>query len=253
MAGQVNLKEKYKYFKKKRNLLLFFTYGTLILTVIPPIVLLSVKRYFDIWASLFLVLLMAGLFLVVWLRQKINVYNMYYHYYKMLLNNKGILKLQEKIYTTSWINKIKTDGFEIGYDDNDLVIYRKYVKRDKLATSIKETELLIMIAKKKDIDMFSNQTQEKIDMIERNPKERLKRSLVLQFQKHNNFNEETIDKLNQIINIRNHSMYQVHISIGYVEETKEIYFLDPVKMYPNKYYFAATRLIYQICNIKDGD
>lgn len=253
MGTKVDIKQKLKYFNKKRILILFFMLVLIVVAITPPLVLFIIDRHFDTWASIFLVIAAIILFVNIYLQQKVRIYNMYYEYYRMLNYNKGILQLEEKIFTTSWIKRITNENFELSYEDMQVSVYRKFVRSGKLYANYSRTEFAIMIAKQPNLDLFETRFQNKLDEARKDPRERIKRSVVLQFNKYAEATDEIINDLNQVINIKNGSNYQVHLSVGYFEKTKELYFLQPVKRFPNKYYFIATSLVYEICHIAKGE
>ena len=69
---------------------------------------------------------------------------------------------------------------------------------------------------------------------------KLKKQVVLQFKKYDTFDEDTKNEMDQIINFKAADNYLIHLTVGYMPKTNQIYYLRPKKRYPNKFLFLRN-------------
>ncbi len=234
---------KYKYYKKKRNSLLFFAYLPIIIGA-PLFILMFIFGNNDLALTLLLVFVLLYLGLILYLRAKIYAYVMYMKYFEMLIDKVPPQKIKRKLFTEKWIEKIKKD-YELRKDTKDYQLFSKYVKRDSFLSYIKNTSVIIVLAKHEGVDFYSSSIEDETAKIISENK--VRQSIVLQFKRYTAFNEEIIGNIEQIINYKDGIHHVIHITVGYVDTINEIYFLHPKKKYPNKFYYYATTLIMKLC------
>ncbi|MGI6360209.1 MAG: hypothetical protein ACOX02_04130 [Acholeplasmatales bacterium] len=234
---------KYKYYKKKRNLLLFFAYLPLIIGI-PLFSYLFILGNKDIALTLLLVFVLIYLGLILYLRAQIYAYVMYLKYFEMLINKMPPQKIKRKLFTEKWLEKIQKD-YELRKDTKDYELFSKYIKRDSFLSYIKNTSVIIVLAKHEGVDFYSPDIEHETARIVGENK--VRQSVVLQFKRYRAFSEEAMESIEQVINYKDGFQHVIHITIGYVDTINEIYFLHPKKKYPNKFYYYGTTLIKRLC------
>ncbi|MCK9493521.1 MAG: hypothetical protein M0Q00_04025, partial [Acholeplasmataceae bacterium] len=113
-----NLKnEKLSFYKKKRNQILFFLLGFLILAVTVFIVLLSVGVDSNILFGVYFVVAIVYLGVLLVFRVRFNIYNTYYQYLLMIENKRPPYQLSKKLYTDNWLKDIQ-NTYQLEVDNN---------------------------------------------------------------------------------------------------------------------------------------
>lgn len=251
-----NISLQFKKIKKKKNTILMVNFFSFSFFVGVGFVLyFGFKVSFDILLSLYLFLSIAYLFLIAYFRSKLVYLTMNYNYYKMLLDDMKPIKLNNRIYTKNWINKIETQGFILDKDEESFSLYYKFDKKLSNYGRTGHALTAIIIAKNESFDFYDNKIDKHVEALyEKYPKERqVKKQIILQFKMYEAYKEEYKEKADEIINFKNGVHYFINISIAYFKDDNTIYFLRPKKRFPHKYYHYATSLIFQLCGIYIGD
>ena len=244
-----NLKNKnLSFYGKKRNLILFFLLGMLVVIIAVFLILFFNKIDNNLLITLSLIAITAYLILFVFLRNKFLVYDTYYQYLLMIENKKDPYKLTMKLFTARWIKKI--EEYKLKVDNNEFRLYSKYIKKHAKPLRMRDTLVLVIVAKVKNFDFYSTAVETEIEKLHRD-KQKIRRQIALQFQRYESLDEEAINEVDQIINFKNGQNQMIHISVGYSDKSNELYFLEPKKRYPSKYYFFACEMIKDLTNIRE--
>lgn len=252
MATEVNFNKRLDEFKKKRNLILFFVFISFAILVVSFAVLyFFFKVSFDLLSTIYLVLAVLDLGLILYLKGKISFYQMNIQYLEMLTNEGGPIYIKDRIFTPSWIQKIKDEGFILAVDNSDFAIYYQFNSKLKWIVNSGDVFLCVVIAKNEDISFYNGKIDDEIRLIyQKEPKKfKVSKQIVLQFKRYQELNEAEINEITQIIHFKNNRQYLIHLTIGYIFEKSMIYFLYPKHKYPNKYYYFAGRYIQYLCGI----
>ena len=254
MATQIiNTQKKWYETKKKRNLLLFFVFLPVIVLIAGFLILnYIIKLDFDLIVTIFLPLALGDLIFTLAMKNKISYYHMNVQYLAMLLEEVGPIKLRGRIFTASWINGLKDEGFQLANDEKDHMLYYQFTRKLKDIPSSGDVLLALVLAKETDFKFY----QEALDLemkrlYEQEPKHfKTKKQIVLQFKRYDQFNDDAKDEISQIINFKSNQQYLIHITVGYFFDQNMVYFVCPKHRFPNKYYYFACRYIKQLCGIK---
>jgi len=254
-ADNLVLKNK-KMFKKKRDLSLFLLIAATIVLLVSFLLLYFVAKIdINLLTTIYLLLAGALFILVFFMRLKIAFYIMNYKYYSMLSDDMPNIKLKKNILTDSWLQNIFSKGFErLSEDLEHLFLYQFYKKLPGTVSSGKVL-VLINIAKSPAYDFYSSEVDKEVEKLYASTQnsKRVRKQITIQFKKYDQISELERHEIDKIINYKIGDNCIINISVGYSEETKEIYFLRPKKIYPNAYYFYATKLIKELCKIEEDD
>lgn len=241
------------YYKKKRNDILFFILLAMALIITIFILLFTLTEInSDIILSILLVTVIVSLFLVNTVRGRVSFYNMNYQYLLMVNDNLGVLKLNNKIYTKKWLDYLIKTEFSLGVDNNEYSIYYKFEKRNKQLSSPGHTLLCIIVSKISDLDFYRDTIDGDLHSLytKYEKPNRVKKQIVIQFQKHEKYTKETKELLDQVICYKERTNYLININVGYFTDGS-VYFLRPLKRYPNKAYYYAVQLINKIISMQE--
>lgn len=250
MGKDLKKNKNLSYYKKKRNLILFFLIGMIIL-IAAVILLLYFLKLIDnnLLLTIGLVLMTAYLILFTFIRNRFIVYDTYYQYLLMIENKKDPYKLITKLFTAKWLKRIEEE-YKLKVDNNEFRLYSKYIKKQAKPLRMRNTLVLVIVAKVKNFDFYSTAVETEIEMLHRD-KQKIRRQIALQFKRYESLDEEAINEVDQIINFKNGQNQMIHISAGYSDKSNELYFLEPKKRYPSKYYFYACEMIKDLTNIRE--
>lgn len=250
-------KSQFEIFKKRKNRAIFVLAFSFSLLVTASILALIYDIQNNEWLITFYGLGIIGyLVLLVYFRSKLLIYNMNYHYYLMIEEDLGLLDVSNKLYTKSWLNRFKNDGFEHTYENNDFVIFHKFFKSIPNIGKTGHSLVVFVISKKESFDFYKNEVNVQIERLYFNYKyeSRTNKQIIIQFKKYENFSEEKKDELQEIINFKNNNQVVINLPVGYFVEEDKVYFLRPSKRYSNKYHYYATSLAFKYSNVvKDKD
>jgi hypothetical protein len=257
MANQIKEpRQQLNYYKKKRNLILFFTLLPLVLGIIVGIIFQHVLVIeFDILMSIFIPLIIVYLVYINILRRKLSYYVMYYNYYHMLTYQEGIKDVQGLLFTKSWLKKFETDGYKNSLETDDYIVFHKIHKKlDNIVSSGHVLEAIV-VAKHNEVDFYSEEIEthieEKINSYEYSNK--VKKQIFIQIKRYDELTESIQSEINEIINYKYNNQYFIHLNVGYSHKDNKVYFLCPKKRYPNKFFYYACQQVKKYCKIKVGD
>lgn len=243
--SELSINEQYKFYLKKRNNFLFFNIGLLIALIGLFLVLFRYDVEWDTMVSLFLPIIVLLLVFITWYRQRYNYYLMQLDYYRMLKDDLGLIQLKRPIFTQSFIDKFSADGFKDASRYDDFKLYYQFIPKVKTLVNSGQVLVCIILAVDKQFDFYDDRVDEIIQSLYQSYKDekKVRKQIVLQFKKYDQYNEESKNEINQIINFKAADNHLIHLTIGYFHKNKQIYFLRPIKRYPNKFYYYAVELI----------
>lgn len=187
------------------------------------------------------------LILVLSNRSKLMLYSMNYKYFKMLEDKMPLIELDNKIFTPSWMEFIKSEGFMKSSENNQFMVYFKVDKKIKDYVAAGETLVCIVIAKTFTHDFYSENVDAAISRIysEYPNSKRIHNQIVLQFNKYASHTSKIQDDLEEVIMFKERNNYIVNLPVGYFVKENSAYFLRPEKVYPNKAYYYAVKLAHK--------
>ncbi|MBN3491146.1 hypothetical protein JV173_06485 [Acholeplasma equirhinis] len=249
------INDQLKYFKRKRDLYLFFIFFSLLIFLITyPIMSLLEARFDDI-VTVYLVYLLIGTILFVVFKSKFLVHAMYYKYYKMLSDDQGPYKVPIKPFTPSFYTRLQRQGFLDKVEYDDFVIFYQFTKNLQSVRSRRLSFVAVILTTKPDFDFYQQKVNIALDMIYSNYSDRKKvrNQIVLQFRKYDTYSEEARNRADQIINFNETQSALIQINCDLYLNEGEIYHLRPKKVYPNKFYYYATNMIQKLCGVETSE
>lgn len=255
MAAQItNTAQKRYAYVKKRNRILFFVFISFLVLLISFIVLYRIIQIdIDLLATIYLPLVVIDLFIVMYLKGKFNYYQMHVQYLTMLLEETGEQKIKGRIFTPSWIEKIKSEGYTLHVDTPDFMLFYAFKKKLDTIINSGDTLMMIVVSKREEVSFFSEQLDQEMERVYAyEPKGfRTKRQITLHFKRFEKLHESAKDDIRQVINFKNNQQYLIQLNIGYNLDQNVIYFLCPVHRFPNKFYYAACQSVLALCGLKE--
>lgn len=250
-----NKLELFRYHRKRRNIIFLSLLGTLFVAggLFLTLYLLDIDE--NIIMPLAIVFLVVFTLFVVKYRQRINYHSMFATYYRMLNDDLGLLKCSRKLFTPSWLDSIKTRGFNKTIDHQDFQYFYQNISKLKEPIFSKALTLYCIIAKGEDFDFYSEQVDEEMQRsyIHDDVAKKANVVVVLQFKKYSHFTPEAKEEVDKIINFKTGKNVLLHLTIGYFVEENSIYYLRPKTKYPHKYYYYAVKTINDYCGIIDKE
>ncbi|MGI6781540.1 MAG: hypothetical protein ACOX56_01695 [Acholeplasmataceae bacterium] len=235
-----------KNLKTKRTLILFFLNFILIILVASFLLLWKLAGIdVNLLVTIYTVVALILVAIVIYLREYFSILDMKYKYLVMVQNKREPYKLKKPIYSQEWIDSfIKNEGFKLQSDAQNYSIYHKYIKVDRKVALVKKAMVIVVIAKNESVDFYADEIDKKIKKVYHgNEYDKTEKHIVLQFKQYEALTPENILEIDQIINFRSGRFHAVQITCGYFPKTKEVYFLEPKRKYPSKFYYYACSLI----------
>lgn len=254
--NELNYSHKLNYFKHQRNLILFLAIGPVVILFALFFILWKVVELdMNILSSIYLVVALGIGGLIFVLRSKMAVILMQYYYFVMLNDDLGVLPITKQLFTKSWLESWEAKGYHELSSDLHHIAYYQYF--NKLSTKFRSSRTLIVIvvAKSELFDFYGSTIEDGIQGLLSSHKEyrKVNKVITLQFQKFSEFNADSKEKIDKIINFKQGEQYLINLTIGYFPETSEIYYLRPKKVYPNALYFHACQMIKETCGVSNAD
>lgn len=245
---------EYELMKKKKNIIIIFiSFSFSLLLGLCLFLYLSESVSDNIAIPVIFIIVVLYLFLIIYLRSKLVYYLMRYDYLRMVTENLGNLNVKKKLYTKSWISNIESNGFKKFIETDEYILYYQFIK--KIPRFGKTGQLLInmIVSKIEDIDFYKKEINDHFEKIYNSyeDEKKVKKQIVLQFVKHESYSDDKKEKLQEIINYKNGEQVLIHLSVGYFVNENQVYFLRPIKKYPNKYYFYACNLANEFSYVKE--
>lgn len=247
-----NTKIQYEAIKRKRDLIIALIYViAFILIALFLILYLQVKLKLELISGIYFFLI-AGYFLfIILVKPRLVDYSMQVKYLAMLIDDLKPVKITKKIYTKSWLDKFKNIyNFSVCNYEKYMIFYKFTNQLEEIRNKGK-VFLAVVVSKVEDLDFYADDINKILEDL-KNQEKRVTKQLILQFKKIEKFKEEKIEEFKEIICFSVHSHYIINIPVAYFVDNNTIYYLRPLKKFPNKYYFYMNELIKDICGIK-GD
>jgi len=236
----------YRNYRRKRNLLLFFL-------IVPTTIIMSSMIYLysanilitDTLVTIYLPLVILDLILVFALQPKISLYNMYCDHTSLLEEHHELEPSSKKLFTTSWINDFKNNGYTVSQDHQSYMLLYKYSKKLEGISGSDETVVFVVIAKQNSFNFYGDDIDHGIQAVYMNNKsfQKTSKQIVLQFKKYEQFTDTAKEEIEAAILFKSGKQRIINLTVGYFEDTQTVYSICPIRRYPNKYvYFACQEI-----------
>lgn len=249
MGKNIEIQKQFNEYKKKRTLYLFFLFGIVLIPLLAWLIITILSIEIENMYFYVMIIVLAVFITYITNVTKLMYIIMQYEYFRMLHEAVPPTKIEHKIFTQSWLNHIANQTYDKVFEDEDILAYARLIKRNKLMPSPQPVLSIILIAKVENYDFYSAQADLIINnqLTKYQEREKINKLIVLQFKKYEKWTIEHKNECDHIINYRGGLQYMIHLSIGYFPKSQEIYYLRPIKRFPNKYYYYASLLIHQLC------
>jgi len=254
MEREIDRQLTYNKYKRKINLILF-------LLIIPAITMLGLflVLYLNNIVSLvhlgtiYIPLMIVYLFMVLNMTPKLYYNKMYANYARLLLEKPQLLEVRNQLFTTSWIEKLKCDGYELVQEDMRHILLCKYYKKLPDIAQSDQTLVFLVIAKNKSFDFYGDEVDNGIQAFYMKHKQfdKIGKRITLQFKKYDTIDEKATEEVETAILYQTGKQILINLTFIYCNEKNSIFGLNPSKWYPNRYTYFAFTECKRICDIKE--
>lgn len=250
MATRLN--SSFKLYQRKRFVALSVISLFAVLIAILSFVSLVLDPSNQALQSILLLSLVLFLSFILFARQYVMTVSMYLHYYRMIEEKNPSFKANVTPYSEGFSNTLLNEGFIVGVKKNSYTIFYKvfdklpYVQRT--ATSI----LFIIQTYLPGLTVHHEGIEQELSYIKSTLKQKkpIQNELTLILKRMDKLDSSTQDELEQIINFSMMNRASITLQLGEFSN-KTLYMLRPKKLYPNKYYYALVRLVYDLIKVED--
>ncbi|MBI9011225.1 MAG: hypothetical protein JEZ08_03275 [Clostridiales bacterium] len=254
MERKIDRRLTYKKYKRKLNSILF-------LLIIPAVVMLGaflVLYLNDIISmthlgTIYMPLMITYLILVFIMTPNLYYYKMYANYSKLLLNKPKFLESSSQLFTSSWIDQLKSDGYNLVQEDMRHILLCKYYKKLSNSSQSDQTLVFIAIAKNREFDFYGDEIDNGIQAFYMKHKnyEKISKRITLQFKKYDIIDEKATAEVETAILYQAGKQIIINLTFAYCNDKGSLFGLYPEKWYPNRYTHFAFTECKRICDIKE--
>ncbi len=239
-------------FKQKRRIIFLFIGSYLGFIVILSFLYFFLFNDVVLLESILLLSLIGLSIVLIWARQAMIPIQMYLHYYRMLDENLPPFQIQNPIHSKSFQDNLLKYKFEFVLENDFLKIYVRY--DDKLPWVSRTQASLIFVVVAKDQTMTLTDERLELTILNIKAKHKVKKEIqneiTLIFYEAESFNQSLKDKIDQIISFSLQNRGIVTIPCVQIGEHK-MYALRPKKLFPNKFYYVAIKLLYYLTDANE--
>lgn len=244
----------YRNYRRKRNSLLFFLFVPSSIILISFIYLYTEKIFIiDTLVTIYLPLVIANLVMIFLIQPKLTLYSMYCDHTSLIEGHHEPLHTSKKLFTTSWINDFKNDGFIVSQEHQTHILLYKYYKKLEGIPGSDSTIVFVVIAKQKSFNFYCDEIDQGIQAVYMNNKlfQKSTKQIVLQFKKYDQLDKATKEEIEAAILFKSGKQRIINLTAGYFENTQTVYSMCSLDKYPNKYIFYAAQEIRKYSYLKE--
>ncbi len=254
MDRKVKRQQTLDNYKRKRNSILF-------LLIVPAAVIIGsliVFYFFNTFSltnliTIYMLLIIADFIVISLLAPKLYLYKMHYDYAKLTLHEPHFLKAEKQLFTTTWIEELKNEGYEVVQEDiAHMLLCKLYKKLPNIPNSDK-TLVFIVVAKNNSFDFYGDEIDIGIQSAYMNNVnyQKINKQVTLQFKKYDMINEDATTEIESAILYQTKSQVLVNLTFGYVKDKNSVYCINPAGWFPNRYVYFAFAELRKLCGIRD--
>ncbi len=254
MERKINRQLTYNKYKRKMNSILF-------LLIIPAVLMLGsyLVLYFNNIISsihlgtIYIPLMIIYLIVVFVMMPKLYYYRMYANYARLLLNKPQYLESSNKLFTSSWIEQLKDDGYDLVQEDMRHILLCKYYKKLPDLSKSDQSLVFLVIAKNKSFDFYGDEVDNGMQAYYMKHKEyeKIEKRITLQYKKYDMIDDKATEEVETVILYQTGKQILINLSFVYCEDKGSIFGLNPDKWFPNRYTYFAFNECKRICDIKE--
>lgn len=252
MERKIERQLNYKKYKRKMNSILFLLILPAILLLGSFLVLYLTKIVSIIHlGTVYIPLMIVFLMMVLVMAPKLSYNKMYADYTRLLLNEPLLHKNCNHLFTTSWIEQLKNDGYELVQEDMRHMLLCKHHKKLPGVAHADPTLVFIVIAKVKSFDFYGDEVDNGTQAIYMKHKEyeKIDKRITLQFKKYDTIDDKAREEVETAILYQAGKQALINLTFVYCEDT--LMGLNPGDWYPNRYAYFAFTEYKRICDIKE--
>jgi len=240
-----------KFKQKRRFIFLFIEIYLIFISVLSILYFFFYKEVLLLETILLLSLI--GLSIVlIWARQAMIPIQMYLHYFRMLDEKLPPFEIQTPIQSKGFQDNLLKYKFELGLENEGLKIYVRYDEKLPWVARTQASLIYVVILKDQNMILTDERLEQAIIKIKSNLKtnKEIQNEITLMIYQSESFNPNLKDKADQIINfsLRNRGIVTIpSIQIG----QQKMYALRPKKLFPNKFYYVAIKLLYYLTDANE--
>lgn len=245
ISNQTNLKQK------RRFIFLFIGIYLLFITTLS---ILYFFFYQDvIFLETVLLLMLIGLSIaLIWARQAMIPIQMYLHYYRMIDEDLPPFQIQTPIQSKGFQDNLMKYKFQFAFESD---AFRIYVRQDDKLPWVVRTQaslIFVVIAKDQTLSITDEHLEQAIAKVKSSikSKKEIQNELTLIFYQTKQMNAKLKEKMHQIINFALQNRAIITIPCLQVDE-QNMYALRPKKLFPNKFYYVAIKLLYYLTDANE--
>lgn len=254
MDKKIDRKKELNGYERKRNFVLFLLFVPALVIIISFLILYFLETLeLTHLVTIYIPLLIIDIIIVFLLAPKLYLYNMYVAYSKLTLSDPQFLKTGRQLFTTTWIEQLKTDGYTLVQEDMKHMLLCKYHKKLPHLPNSDKTMVFITIAKNNRFDFYSDVIDNGVQAVYMKNKkyQKINKQITLQFKKYDIIDEEANTEIKSAILYQAGKQVLVNLSFGYQKEKSSVYCLKPNGSFPNKYVYFAFMEFKRLCGIKE--
>ena len=201
--------------------------------------------------SILLITAILYLVLITYLKSKFVIAQMQYDYLRMVNDNLGTIPLKHPLFSTKFYSNIVDTGHELGIEyESFKIFYKLHTKLPEVGKTGKVLTFYVT-SEIENFDFYSDQVNHAIETIYSKIKATVSKQIIVQFKPYDTFSDTSKEDMNRIINLKNGPMVIVQLTAGFIREDTSLYYLRPIKRYPNRYYYYATKMIQSVIETKE--
>lgn len=254
MEREVDRQLTYNTYKRKMKSILFlliisalFLLGSFLVLYLNNIV-----SMFHL-GTIYIPLMIAYFILVLIMAPKLDYYSMYANYTRLLLNKPKLFKSNKQLFTTSWIEYLKNDGYELVQEDIRHILLCKHHKKISGVSHSDETLVFIVIAKNNSFDLYGDEIDNGMQVycMKHKGYEKIDKRITLQFKKYDIIDKEATEEVETAILFQAGRQILINLTFVYCLDEGAVFGLNPDKWYPNRYVYFAFTEYKRLCDIKE--
>lgn len=174
------------------------------------------------------------------------------NYSRLLIKEPKLEKCNDHLFTTSWIDHLKNDGYELVQEDMKHVLLCKYHKKLPKISNSEPTLVFLVVAKNKDFDFYGDEVDKGTQYyyMNHNDHEKVIKRVTLQFKKYDMIDDKARQEVETAILYETGKQTLVNLTFIY-NDKGGLLTLDPDGWYPNRYAYYAFKESKRICDIKE--
>lgn len=251
MAARRIAKTPFQHFRRQRNWLLGLTLLGLTFVITLGGYSLFIRPDLEQLQTLLFFLLVGYLVWVLFAKQSMVSINMYYHFHRMIKENCPPIDVVISPQTSAFQAQLEQHGYQLVVDR---AFYRIHYQVFQHLPFVKRTTttMVSIIQLKEEVSFYDERIEEDLMLItsQGNNTRKIMNDIRLVFKAYDQFNQSVQEDYQKIINLSLQNRALITLPVGYNQSAKQIYVLRPIKQFPNKFYYAAIQLIYQLTKVQ---